>query len=216
VTSSQLKLTAALAGAVVLIVGYLHWRSDERAAGAQKVLLAQETARGDSLQKAVAKAAIVASEAELAREDSLAKARALVAATKALAAKNDSLAKVSANERLRAEAVLADSASNLLQTRAELARLVAQSRADSARASEAIAQSGRTILSLMGVVQADSVALTAERSRSAALQALNASTNAKLKLVQQSQPSAFGQFVKLAAVGLVAIEGGRISAGKIP
>ena len=153
------KMYLYLAGAIVLVLGYVGWSVHERQVGALKVLLhvADSTHYADSTA-AVRLAAIAkaASDSALALRQ---KAYVEVQKDRALGVKTDSVIAASANERARAERMLADSVATVAQVRAELQRVVTQGRADSTANAVQRGADQQTIRVLLLAVAADTVAL---------------------------------------------------------
>ncbi len=112
-----------------------------------------------------------------------------VAVSESLRRVADSVAKTSSAERDSARRLLADSLASVGQYRAEVARLVEAGVRDSAASRASHQADEASLRSLMATITADSSALSAERSRSASLQALNATLAQEVKLLRGQQPS---------------------------
>src|ERR1019366_8302661 len=130
-TSTQRTLAEVVAGLVLvgaLVGGFIQ---HERTLGAQKVLLAQEKVRGDSLAKDTVKTRQIAQEAVKQAQAANTAAVAQVAAGRLLQAKTNAAAKSASAERDAANQILADSLATIDALRTHLFNLVVASRADS-------------------------------------------------------------------------------------
>jgi hypothetical protein len=215
-TSLQRTGIEIAVGAVVLLGGYGIWRAHIRADAVNdlrtkyvqdSIKVEQDTA------KARAQAALqAASDAQTAKDRALAQ----VTAGAKLQRRTDSLSKVASNERDAATRLLADSLATVRQLRGQLGSLVERSRADSAAQATQHAADAGSIRALLSTLASDSTALTASQKEVASLKALAASLASEVKLIRAAQPSKVGPFLKFAVTVALAVEGGRLSAGKFP
>lgn len=184
-------------GAVLaLFLGYAGFVSYERNIGAFR----QKAAVADS----VAKAAVTASRAATARAATAeAEAAALrqhayveIQKDRAVAHRTDSALTATANERQRAEQLLADSLASFAQMRAEVVQLVAKSRADSVAMATERAQYFASRGALLAALAADTVALNAGVMATNAATARATAAERQRDLYKSAQPSGFGTVVR--------------------
>lgn len=198
-TSARLHQLYLIGIALLLVAGgFLWWRHDIQ----QKAILdfklhAQDSTSAVRKHEADSIATVALGAASDAQAQKV-KALAQVAAGVTLQHRTDSLARQASNERDAATRLLADSLASIDQLRLELGSLVGRTRADSAASAQQHTADIGSIHALLATIAADETALTASQKEVAALKALNASTAQELKLVRQSQPSTFGNVVRLA------------------
>ena len=153
------KVYLYLAGAILAVLGFALYTAHERQVGALQVLLHV----ADSSHFADSTAAVHLAAVAKAASDSASalrqKAYVEVQKDRAIGVTTDSVVKATANERARAERVLADSLATLTQMREELQRVVVQGRADSAQHATQRATDQQTIRVLLLAVASDTVAL---------------------------------------------------------
>lgn len=187
-TAQQRNLAEILAALVVLIGGYLGWRTHERAVGA----LSLQIHASDSTAKAgvamAAKATGVAQDAVKAAQAQHTKALQQLAASEALRKSTEDAARAASEARDAATKAAEDSAASIAVLREAIGRLVSDSRADSARAAAQRDSQGAAIRALLATIAADSTALAAEQAKSRALQTEASALTKELSLVKQSQP----------------------------
>ncbi len=197
-TTTQLhQLYLWLIGLLLAVGGFLWFRASERHAGAIAVLTHQADSTAHVLAKQVDSTSRVALQAASQAQAQKAQALRLVAAGEALRAKQDSTMRASSAERLRATKMVADSLATLAQLRDEIGRLVRLGGRDSTSNAEQHAIDQRSIHGLLATVHADSLALTAEQRRSQSLQALTETLTREVTLLKKSQPSMFGNVVRV-------------------
>ncbi len=200
-----------IGGAVLaLFLGYAGWAAHERSVGKLAVLLTQRDSahHADSLatiRKVAERDSIAAVAAKLAQA-----ATVEVQKERATKARADSAIKVSATERARAEALLADSLASFEQVRAEVKRLVDVGRADSVLHVAEQAQSAATILSLRTALAASqsSAATGVDAYNTLLKRTLDA--EGQRDILKRQQPSTFGTVLKdvawaAAGAGLYAV-----------
>ena len=182
---------------LVAVEVLLYWRSYERHQGAIAVILHQTDSTVTVQKRKALSDSLVAAQAVKDAEAAKGKALALVAVGKALQAHTDSVARSASAERDAAQRIAADSAASLGVLRAEIGRLVLTGRADSAAADAQRRADAVTIRGLLATTQADSTALSAEQRRSQSLQALTETYAKEITLLKKSQPSTFGNVVRV-------------------
>ena len=187
------KLYLSIAAVVAAVVGFLAFRAHERQLGAQQVLLHV----ADSTHAVALAQAASALQAAQAAADRAAQAQATalaaVAAGKRLQARTDSAAQQAAAERDHAVQVLHDSAATAAQLQAEIGRLVASSRADSAAASRQHAADTLSIHGLLATIVAKDSALAAGDRALAGQKAVTAAVQKELDLTRSLMPSKLGK-----------------------
>ena len=210
-TSAQRNLAEIVAALVVLVGGYVGWRSHERSVGALTVVTQAVRDSAKVTQDSLTKATQEARQDSIVREKALSAARVQLARQRADSAKQDSIVRVSANERARAERLLADSLATVQALRDQLGRLAAQSRVDSVQFAGERAASRSTTASLLSVIAADSLTIHAERTRADRAEALAALRGREADLLRKQAPSVAGTVVKDALWLAAGIIGGRAS-----
>ena len=204
------KAWAAGVGVLLLVGGFLWFRASERHAGAIAVLTHQVDSTVTVQKRKALSDSLYAAQAVRDAETQKGKALALVAAGRALQSHTDSIARSAADARALAERTLADSQATVSQLRSALSELRLASLHDSDNAKQSATRADGIIHALMGTLVQDSLALSAERSHAASLQALATSLQTEVGLLKKSQPSKFWGVVKIVGVGVVAFEAGHI------
>lgn len=195
-TSAQRTLWEVLAGLVALVVIGGGFVVHERSLGAQQIL----THVADSTHAVALKAAalalhdtVAASNAVRAAKDSLARSLARSVAARTTA---DSIAKGAADERTRAEGLLADSLASRDSLRAELRRsLRADSLRDVAREAQSVADRG-ALAQALTTIAADSVQHIADTRALTLMQGRAESAERVAALLKKDRPSTVGNMVR--------------------
>lgn len=191
---------------VALLLGYAGWAAHERSLGAlqQRLAVADSVHRVDSTRAALAvvRAAQATAEAGASRQLAVREE----ARGRRVAQRTDSVVYATATARAAAERVLADSLASLAQVRAELQRLVTQSRADSAQAAAQRAQDAATIRAQLLALVADSTAMTRQSEAIDALTRRAIDAERQRDLVKSLTPGVGSRFAK--AVGWAALGAG--------
>lgn len=203
-------------GAVALAGGYALWKHHVAADAVAEAELAHLTVQ--HFQDSTESVRLVD---QARRSDSAASAlrvvyRADQAKDRATAQATDAVVSRLASARDSAWAVLKDSASTLTETRAVLSRvLLASDSAEAAHKSERMLTL-RELAAAQRVIVADSI--TGEHATDAinALTRRALASEAQVATLKRLTPSTFGGWVKTLAIAGVAVEVGRLSAGRFP
>ena len=185
------------AGVLAVIGGGIGYTLHERSVGALNEKLKNTEATAHVQLDSVASTSRTAQEAASQAQAAKTQAMKQVAVSGAAKAKADSSAQEAADARALADRALADSSATVAQLRAALSELRSASLHDSDASKFALARADGTIHALMGVITADSVALTAEQRRSQSLQALNETLTREVALLKKDRPSSFGNVVRV-------------------